>query len=453
MFCLAILGFGIHLVLEEQRQVMSFSATTTAVVLNKHVKVQTFEDYEYGPQNSFEPVVAFRYEVHGQQFTGNSVFRSPFVIAGNGGAAFVRATVDRFEIGCEVPAYYRPDHPAEACLIRRPSLYVYLVVLGPVIILSLVVSVWPLRRAGSVPNHRRKGRWIAALWHVAGLAGVAHYFCLAGADYTAWAPWLFGIYTYVGLIPVAAALPSSGHAQRAKDAIELSFAGAFVGLCLGGGAGCLADLVWPRGQFIPHLWAAHTAVVVAPLFAMLSLLKLVTRVAGTPQSYEIAGEDEASPDRPRRRELLPESVYPSAYAAPADAIPFQIDQRPMPSSEDLETLLPARVGPFQRAAIRERGLDNPIYAEYHSQHGEIFVELGICRDESEARRAVETSKAETDAEFPDAAQRLSLNTEPSFFMTDTPRGAFMSWTRGRYYFSAHASGETDLNRFVGAFPY
>jgi hypothetical protein len=276
LLCLAILGFGIHLVLEEQRQVLSFSATTTAVVLNKHVKVQTFEDYEYGPQNSFEPVVTFRYEVHGRQFTGNSVFRSPFVIAGNGGAAFVQATVDHFEIDQEAPVYYRPDNPTEACLIRRPALSLYLVILGPVIPLSLVVSVWPLRQAGSVPSHRRKGRWIAALWYLVVLAGGAHYFYLAGADYTAWAVWLFGIYTYLGLIPVDVALPSSGRAQRVKDAIELSLVGAFVGLCLGGGAGCVADLVWPRGQFIPHLWAAYTAVVLAPLFAMLRLLGLVT---------------------------------------------------------------------------------------------------------------------------------------------------------------------------------
>jgi hypothetical protein len=72
---------------------------------------------------------------------GHSVFRSPYVIGGNIGSAFVRATVDRFEIGQETPLYYQPDNPTEACLIRRPSLYVYLVILGPVIPLRLVLCV------------------------------------------------------------------------------------------------------------------------------------------------------------------------------------------------------------------------------------------------------------------------------------------------------------------------
>ena len=148
---------------------------------------------------------------------------------------------------------------------------------------------------------------------------------------------------------------------------------------------------------------------------------------------------------------------------PDGPIPYQIDQRSMPSGEDLGTLLPAQIGPFRRGEI-----DDPdevrnaqIYAEYRSDGaeissdaGKITVELGVCGDPASAQRGVETSKAETVAEFPDAAQLLSLMTEPSFFKTLTPRGAFMSWTRGGYYFSAHArSGEEDLDRFMEAFPY
>ena len=141
--------------------------------------------------------------------------------------------------------------------------------------------------------------------------------------------------------------------------------------------------------------------------------------------------------------------------SPDGPIPYQIDQRPMPPGKQVETLLPAHVGPFRRQSIEEPDdLSNPIYAQYRSDSGEIFVELGICGDPASAQRGVKTSKAETDAEFPDAAQLLSLKTEPSFFKSNTPRGAFMSWTRGGYYFSAHArSGEEDLDRFMEAFPH
>ena len=142
--------------------------------------------------------------------------------------------------------------------------------------------------------------------------------------------------------------------------------------------------------------------------------------------------------------------------SPDGPIPYQIDQRPMPSGEDLETLLPAQIGTFHRVEM-----DDPdevsnaqIYAQYRSGGGEIFVELGVCGDPASAQAGVETSKAETGAEFPDAAQLLSLKTEPGFFKTNTPLGAFMSWTRGNYYFSAHAkNGEEDLDRIMEAFPY
>ena len=143
---------------------------------------------------------------------------------------------------------------------------------------------------------------------------------------------------------------------------------------------------------------------------------------------------------------------------PDGPIPYQIDKRPMPGDEDLETLLPIHVGPFRRDEDEmddpDEARNAPIYAEYRSDTDEIFVELGICDDAANAQRAVETSKSETDAEFPNAAQQLSLKTEPSFFKTSTSLGAFISWTRGSFYFSAHAKGgEEVLDRFMEAFPY
>ena len=127
-----------------------------------------------------------------------------------------------------------------------------------------------------------------------------------------------------------------------------------------------------------------------------------------------------------------------------------------PRGEALETLLPLQVGPFRRDSLDVPNdlRKSSVYAQYYSDDGEIFVELGVCNDAVTAWMAVETSKAETEAEFPDDAQVVSLKTEPSFFKTNTQRGAFMSWTRGRYYFSAHArGGEKDLDCFLTAFPY
>jgi hypothetical protein len=96
----------------------------------------------------------------------------------------------------------------------------------------------------------------------------------------------------------------------------------------------------------------------------------------------------------------------------------------------------------------------PIYAEYRFGRSGIFVELGICGDRDGALNALSTAKRETDAEFPDGSQVFSDREDPSFLRTVNRLGAFMAWTRGQYYFSAHAKrGEADLETFMRAFPY
>jgi hypothetical protein len=83
LLCLVILGFGIHFVLQEQRQVMSFSATTTAVVLTKQIQKHEYENLDPGDSTcAFEPVVTYRYEAHGQPFTSNRVFPASFQAGG-----------------------------------------------------------------------------------------------------------------------------------------------------------------------------------------------------------------------------------------------------------------------------------------------------------------------------------------------------------------------------------
>jgi hypothetical protein len=139
------------------------------------------------------------------------------------------------------------------------------------------------------------------------------------------------------------------------------------------------------------------------------------------------------------------------------AVPYGVDQRPMPTGDDLDRLLPRQVGGFTRTELR-RPADlylDPIYAQYRKDNAEVFVELGICSDARGAQEALATAKAETDAEPDQVIQRCSEGTEPSFLKTVSPTlGAFLAWTRGAYYFSAHAKeGESDLDSFVRDFPY
>jgi Protein of unknown function (DUF3592) len=453
LMCLAIVGFGAYLALEEQRQMMSYSATTTATVLEerleqheRRIEARRPGRHEGGRSRfTYVPVVRYRYEAEGWQFTGANIFPDPVRIGGNLGYLAAKAPLDRFEVGQQTRVYYNPDNPSSACLIRRPSTMPYLVILAPVVVASVLVAVfW---RSGRPGSKRRKACWIAAVWHILGLTAAAHYFWVAGSDYGDGALSMFAIYTQLGLVPVMFAMPpatSAPSVKRVKGVIGFSLVGTFIGLWLGLLIGKVAMTVFSAGATTFLKCWGYTMAMSAGLFALLGLV----------------GEWHVGSERkpPHRRSPGAEpALQPGSVAPPPEApIPYRIDDRPMPSGEDLDELLPLQVGPFRRV-----GLDVPddlrkssIYAQYDDDDGVIFVELGVCDDAETAWMAVETSKAEIDAEFSDAAQVISLKTEPSFFKTNTRRGAFMSWSRGRYYFSAHArSGDNDLDRFLTAFPY
>ena len=110
-----------------------------------------------------------------------------------------------------------PDNPAQACLIRQPSILPYLFMLVPLIVLPVIVAFLSHSpQPGDIEFKRRTGRWIAALWHIVALGSGGHYFWLAGADYGGGALVVFGVYTQLGLIPVAFALPPSKSSELAR---------------------------------------------------------------------------------------------------------------------------------------------------------------------------------------------------------------------------------------------
>gem|GEM_PF-959705 len=152
---------------------------------------------------------------------------------------------------------------------------------------------------------------------------------------------------------------------------------------------------------------------------------------------------------------------PNEKSESSDA-PYAVDKRPMPGGEDLEQLLPERVGSFQRDRIRA-GKDlyrDPIYVEYTAGQHAVEMELGVCRTPDDAQQGVRTYIAES-ADVCIATEAVSVGTEPSFHKGkfDNPRMGErgkrlgVAWSRGRYYFSAGARTGDILDTFMTAFPY
>jgi hypothetical protein len=169
--CLAVaVGSGVYLALEEQRQIMSYSATTTATVFEERLERYERPIHHGGrPRHnegshsrfSYEPVVRYRYEAEGRQFTGANIFPEPFRIGGNLGYFVAKAPLDRFEVGQQTRAYYNPDNPSSVCLIRRPSMTPYVVVLAPVVVASVLVALyWRSGRPGFKRRKANTAPWL-----------------------------------------------------------------------------------------------------------------------------------------------------------------------------------------------------------------------------------------------------------------------------------------------------
>jgi hypothetical protein len=147
--------------------------------------------------------------------------------------------------------------------------------------------------------------------------------------------------------------------------------------------------------------------------------------------------------------------------------PYGIDQRPMPAGTNIDQLLPAQVGPYVREGLRtptsrnlkpeEIGgaIDGPIYADYRAGSATIFVELGVMHSVKDARDSLDVATGDAaGGVFPTDPRLGARGQETSYLKVIDNNGAFFAWTRGSYYFSAHAkSGEAALDAFVQAFPY
>ena len=140
-----------------------------------------------------------------------------------------------------------------------------------------------------------------------------------------------------------------------------------------------------------------------------------------------------------------------ARAAGQSGAPFGIDQRPMPDGTDLEKLLPSTVGTFQRPAFApntKAPTDQDLNVTYTSGSDSVFVGFSIPGDPESAREAIRISRGEAGADALKDEQ-FSDTTEPSYFRS----ADFMAWSRGGYFFYAHASNSAALEAFMKAFPY
>ena len=133
--------------------------------------------------------------------------------------------------------------------------------------------------------------------------------------------------------------------------------------------------------------------------------------------------------------------------------PFGIDRRPQPAGTDLNVLLPKRVGVFEREdfpAGLKAPTDEDLNVEYRAGKDSTFFGFSIPGTEKDAREAVRVTRAEAiQTGLSLKGELYEIKKNPCFFKI----AAFMSWSRGGYFFYAQANSPAALESFIKAFPY
>ena len=129
-FCSVFLAVGATLLVKEQRR-LSLYRPVEATVLSTRVQEHSDSD-----GSTYEPVVVYRYRVQDREYTASRV--TPLKESRGGGWA--RRVIERYQVGTTYTAFYDPENPAEAFLLRSRSVIPWAFVGIPLVGLLLIVA-------------------------------------------------------------------------------------------------------------------------------------------------------------------------------------------------------------------------------------------------------------------------------------------------------------------------
>jgi Protein of unknown function (DUF3592) len=129
-FCCLFLGIGVTFLAKEQRRLSVFQPVT-ATVLSTRVDVHSDSD-----GSTYEPVVVYRYRVQDREYTASRV--TPLKESRSG--RWARRVTARYQVGGNYTAFYDPENPAEAFLLRSRSILPWAFIGIPLVGLLFIVG-------------------------------------------------------------------------------------------------------------------------------------------------------------------------------------------------------------------------------------------------------------------------------------------------------------------------
>ena len=127
-FCCAFLAVGTRMLAKEQRRLTVFQPVE-ATVLSTRV-----DEHSDSDGSTYEPVVVYRYRVGDRSYTASRV--TPLKESRSG--SWASRVAGRYQVGSTYTAYYDPENPAEAYLLRSRSIVPWAFVAFSVVGLAFV---------------------------------------------------------------------------------------------------------------------------------------------------------------------------------------------------------------------------------------------------------------------------------------------------------------------------
>lgn len=143
------------------------------------------------------------------------------------------------------------------------------------------------------------------------------------------------------------------------------------------------------------------------------------------------------------------------YSVLAQNIPYNINKKKYPLSDEFQKLMPLNLGKWTRYAFHDY-LPNQEngHVFYKKDNTQIYVVFGKAT--SQASLNSTWQKIYDDATIGNANQIKQKNTTSNsckYVLIQSNKNYFFAWTRNLYYFSIQTKYKPDADEFMKIFPY
>lgn len=214
----AIIEAGITDILKQHHKITTYKPVEAEVISSEVRK--SFYKRDGNKLAGYKPFVEFKYRVGDKEYVSSEVT----TIRKSGWYNWAKRIAQRYKKEATVLAYYNPEEPSQAFLLKeycfRP--YANCLIFMPFLAVGIWMGIWmwtewfkkrePVPQADGwfefLPEVSNKDKLmgltlVTALWHVVGLLSCGHYFAVAGGSYGTAPIIITTIYEVAGCIPLA----------------------------------------------------------------------------------------------------------------------------------------------------------------------------------------------------------------------------------------------------------